>query len=186
MKAFLFECPYCHRHVRANERACPFCLTALPRSFSRGPLLPPPPAGLSRAAQASPTGRARGSILAGGVAVAAALSSACGGLATFDFADGSVPSSCSGKTYLIVPASECHLSCGSSEPGVPIADYGAPPLEAEAYALCDGHAFDQCTCTNPGSGWTRACPDGKPMVGLSCQPADAGAEASSVTDATAD
>src|SRR5262245_56280946 len=33
MAACLHRCPSCARHVRANERACPFCDAALPEDF---------------------------------------------------------------------------------------------------------------------------------------------------------
>jgi hypothetical protein len=33
MKTHLLGCPACERHVRADERACPFCSATLPPSF---------------------------------------------------------------------------------------------------------------------------------------------------------
>jgi hypothetical protein len=172
MKAHLLACPSCRRHVRTDERTCPFCLSTLPQSFGSGPLLAPLRAGLSRAERTRQAPRARAGVLAGGVVVAAALSSACGGVEAVELGDGSVPPSCSGDTYVLVQPSTCGLNCGSEE--MTGADYGAPPLEPEAYVLCDGHQFNECTCTYPGPGWTEACPDGKPRVGGLCEPADAG------------
>jgi hypothetical protein len=173
MKAHLLACPSCRRHVRTDEHQCPFCLSALPQSFGSGLLLAPLRAGLSRAERTRPAPRARAGALAGGVVVAAALASGCGGVETVDLGDGSVPPSCSGDTFVLVAPSACGLNCGSGGE-MTGADYGAPPLEAEAYVLCDGHEFNKCTCTYPGPGWTEACPDGKPSVGGLCAPADAG------------
>jgi hypothetical protein len=48
-KARLVACPACARHVRADARACPFCVASLPESFGAGPAPKPPPARLTRA-----------------------------------------------------------------------------------------------------------------------------------------
>jgi len=49
-KARLLACPSCSRHVRATERACPFCAAALPETFAAAPAPRPPPKRLSRGA----------------------------------------------------------------------------------------------------------------------------------------
>lgn len=47
----LLPCPGCARHVRVDERACPFCALALTRELrGRGVRPPRPPKGASRAA----------------------------------------------------------------------------------------------------------------------------------------
>jgi len=45
----LAPCPHCHRHVRRDEAACPFCETRLPVSFARPVVRPRPPRGVGRA-----------------------------------------------------------------------------------------------------------------------------------------
>jgi hypothetical protein len=49
-RARLLACPACARHVRADERACPFCGHELPPGFSEAPAAPSPTVRLSRAA----------------------------------------------------------------------------------------------------------------------------------------
>ncbi len=46
----LLACPSCARHVRASERACPFCAASLPEAFAAAPARPPPTQRLGRAA----------------------------------------------------------------------------------------------------------------------------------------
>jgi hypothetical protein len=47
----LAPCPSCDRHIAIDEAACPFCATALPKSFRREHACGrPPPGRLSRAA----------------------------------------------------------------------------------------------------------------------------------------
>jgi hypothetical protein len=48
--ARLLACPSCSRHVRATERACPFCSEALPETFAAAPAPRAPTKRLSRAA----------------------------------------------------------------------------------------------------------------------------------------
>jgi hypothetical protein len=52
MSARLVPCPYCSRHVHAEEASCPFCSAALAGllgAIGRAPAPLPPPAGMSRA-----------------------------------------------------------------------------------------------------------------------------------------
>ena len=46
----LVACPSCSRHVRVDERACPFCGVELPAAFAESPAAPSPTVRLSRAA----------------------------------------------------------------------------------------------------------------------------------------
>src|ERR1700722_7557327 len=47
-KARLLVCPACVRHVRVDEKKCPFCACTLPDAFGQGPAPTPPPSGLTR------------------------------------------------------------------------------------------------------------------------------------------
>lgn len=60
----LLPCPSCGRHVRSNEKACPFCAADVAEAFAAVPAARAIPVGLSRAAIA---------------AMAAATMGACGG-----------------------------------------------------------------------------------------------------------
>jgi hypothetical protein len=46
----LAACPSCARHVRVDERRCPFCAAGLPASFGQAPVVAAPAGRLSRAA----------------------------------------------------------------------------------------------------------------------------------------
>jgi hypothetical protein len=50
--SLLLACPKCSRHIRATERACPFCQSAPPPSFGAALAAPSPQRRLSRAALA--------------------------------------------------------------------------------------------------------------------------------------
>jgi hypothetical protein len=49
-KSRLLACPSCSRHVRADERACPFCAAVVPASFAAAPAPRRPTRRLNRAA----------------------------------------------------------------------------------------------------------------------------------------
>lgn len=50
MSIQLLPCPSCSRHVRASERACPFCAAALDTAAASARLAPAPTSRLGRAA----------------------------------------------------------------------------------------------------------------------------------------
>jgi hypothetical protein len=77
MTARLHACPVCARHVRADEKRCPFCRVVLPECFGAAASLAPPLSGLTRGQRYRFNARSIAAGFVGSVAVTSSLTPSC-------------------------------------------------------------------------------------------------------------
>jgi hypothetical protein len=141
MPARLLACPVCARHVRVDERRCPFCVAPLPDSFGADPLPAPPPRGLNRADLYRFKARRCVSLVSSGVAVTAILALGCDGGSTEGSEAGSADA-----TKQMAGESNDGDCCGEAAYGAPSCDdAGSECTPQDGGWSCQGAGFfPQC------------------------------------------